>query len=183
MNLILTSDFPATASDVVAARIRSAAPEPRCAWIPDRTDATGSAFRHAREQFASYGLQQLELVDIEDDRDDVQIAYLHEFDVIYLIGSDALRLRYNALRAGLSGRLRQCAARGRLIVAAGAASMLLTPNVSISKLLHEPLAEVMAARPRLEALGAVNYEIIPPRAASGRVCRRIAARLLSTDRQ
>ena len=159
--LILTSDFPSTAIEAVAARMRAVATSPRIAWIPPQTDTDGSFFRDARERFGLLGFDQLECVDIDEDRDDVQIAYLHEFDVIYLSGGDALRFRYNAIRTGLSGRLRQCAAAGRLIVAASGGALLLTPNVSLFRLRSESVDDVLATRGRFDAIGAVPYELLP----------------------
>jgi peptidase E len=161
MNLILTSDFPATTNDLVVAQLRAVASHPRIAWIADRTDRDGAMFREALDRFGALGFTQLEAVDIDEQRDDVQIAYLHEFEVLYLTGGDALRFRYNAMRTGLAGRLRQCADLGRLIIGAGAGAMLLTPNVSLSRLPQEVTAEVIDSRLRFEALGAVAYEVLP----------------------
>lgn len=161
MNLILASDFPSTAHERVVAHIRSTAREPRIAWIPPFTDVGGSRFSDASQRFAALGFSRLELVDIDDERDEVQIAYLHEFDVIYLSGGDPVRFRYNAIRSGLAGRLRQCIAAGHLVVAASGGALLLTPNVSVFRLQDEPLEEVLATRDRFSALGAVNYELLP----------------------
>lgn len=161
MNLILTSNFPSQAIDVVVTRMRAVTPDPRIAWIPPYTDAEGAFFADARERFGALGFHQLECVDIDEDRDDVQIAYLHEFDIIYLSGGDAVRFRYNAIRTGLSGRLRQCAAAGRLIIAASGGALLLTPNVSLFRLQTESLDDVLATRGRFDAIGAVPYEFLP----------------------
>jgi peptidase E len=161
MNLILTSDFPSTADERVVARMRSAARDPRIAWIPPFTDGARSHFREASARFSALGFNQLELVDIDDERDEVQIAYLHEFDVIYLSGGDPVRFRHNAIRSGLSGRLRQCIAADHLVVAASGGALLLTPNVSLFRLQNEPLEEVLATRDRFAALAAVSYELLP----------------------
>ena len=161
MNLILTSDFPSTANAAVVDRIKTAAPEPRIAWIPPFTDKDGVHFSEAERLFGNAGLSQLEYLDIDENLDQVQLAYLHEFDVIYLSGGDPVRFRYNAIRAGLSGRLRQCAALGRLIVGASGGALLLTPNVSLSRLQTESVEEVIATRGRFAALGAVTFELLP----------------------
>jgi peptidase E len=161
MNLILTSDFPATANAKVVERIKSVAGKPRIAWIPPFTDKDGAHFAEAGSRFRQAGLDQLEYLDIDEDLDQVQLAYLHEFDVIYLSGGDPVRFRYNAIRAGLSGRLRQCAALGRLIVGASGGALLLTPNVSLFRLHTESVAEVVATRGRFAALGAVTFELLP----------------------
>lgn len=163
MNVILTSDFPSTANARVVDALQTISVSPRIAWIPSHTDGSGDAFDEARRQFAAIGFTDLELVDIDEDRDEVQLAYLHEYDAIYLNGGDALRFRFNANRSGLSGRLRQCAVAGRLIVGAGGGALLLTPNVSVMRLQQEPLADVLATRARFEALGAVPYEVVPHR--------------------
>jgi peptidase E len=141
--------------------MRGSASRPRIAWIPPCTDADGARFDEARTRFGALGFDDLECVDIDVDRDDVQIAYLHEFDIVYLSGGDAVRFRYNAIRAGLLGRLRQRLAAGGLIVAASGGSMLLTPNVSLFRLQAEPVADVVATRERYGAVGAVPYELLP----------------------
>jgi peptidase E len=48
-----------------------------------------------------------------------------------------------------------------LIVAASGGSMQLTKNVSLFRLLTVPLDEVSANRGEYEALGVVDYEILP----------------------
>lgn len=161
MNLILTSDFPQTPVARVVARMKAAAERPRIAWIPPSTDAARAQFDEALERFGALGFDSLECCDIDDEADPVQLAYLHEFDIIYLGDGDAIRFRANMLRTGLAGRLRQCAAVGRLIVAAGAGAQLLTPNVSLQRLLSEPLDEVMRTRGRFDTIGAVRFEVLP----------------------
>ncbi len=161
MNLILTSDFPSTATAAIIERIKAAAPEPRIAWIPPFTDKDGVYFAEAGKRFSDVGFDQLEYLDIDEDLDQVQLAYLHEFDVIYLSGGDPVRFRYNAIRAGLSGRLRQCAGLGRVIVGASGGALLLTPNVSLFRLQTESVEEVLATRGRFAALGAVTFELLP----------------------
>ena len=176
MNLILTSDFPATPNDRVVSALRSQADEPRIAWIPPHTEGSADAFAIAQQQFAAMGLNAVECLDIDEDRDEVQIAYLHEFDVVFLSAGDAVRFRYNAIRSGLSGRLRQCAAAGRVIAAAGGGALLLTPNVSAMRLEHETVDDVLATRGRLDALGAVDYELLPHRDRwSAEVLERVRA--------
>jgi peptidase E len=161
MNLILTSDFPSTAIPQVVERIKAVAAEPRIAWIPPFTDKDGGHFSEAARRFGDAGLDQIEHLDIDEDLDQVQLAYLHEFDVIYLSGGDPVRFRYNAIRAGLAGRLRQCAGLGRLIVGASGGALLLTPNVSLFRLQTESVEEVVATRGRFAALGAVTFELLP----------------------
>jgi peptidase E len=161
MNLILTSDFPSTPTPQIVERLRAVAGNPRIAWIPPFSDAEGTFFADARARFGALGFDQLELVDIDEDRDDVQIAYLHEFDIIYLSGGDPVRFRYNAMRAGLAGRLRQCAAIGRTVIGASGGALLLTPNVSLYRLQHESVSDVVATRARFDALGGVDYELLP----------------------
>ena len=161
MNLILTSDFPSTANGLVVERIKAVAPEPRIAWIPPFTDTDGVHFAEAGRRFSAAGLDQLEYLDIDEDLDQVQLAYLHEFDVIFLSDGDPVRFRYNAIRAGLAGRLRQCAGLGRLIVGASGGALLLTPNVSLFRLQTDSDEEVLATRGRFSALGAVAFELLP----------------------
>jgi peptidase E len=159
MRLVLTSDYPASADERVSRLLRASHPDPRIAWVSERTDA--AAFATAREQFAALGFSNLEAVDIDEDLDQVQIAYLHEFDAVLVTAEDAVRLRYNALRSGLSGRLRQSAAAGALLLTAGWGGALLTPNVSLWRLQFEDAGAVIATRGRFDALGAVDYELLP----------------------
>jgi peptidase E len=161
MNLILTSDFPRSAPSAVIDRLRAHHASPRIAWIAPDTPGGLTHFDLARERFAALGFDQLEHCDIDQDKDEVQLAYLYEFDIVYLSGGDPVLFRYNMLRAGLGGRLRQAASAGRLIVAASGGAMLLTPNVSLHRLLSEPLDTVMETRGRFDTLGAVPYEVLP----------------------
>jgi peptidase E len=161
MNIILTSDFPSSAHPKVVERIRAVGREPRIAWIAPDTEGGQKHFDEARARFAALGFTQLEYCDIDQHRDDVQLAYLHEFDVVYLSGGDPVRFRYSMFRAGLGGRLRQCVAAGKLIVAASGGSLLLTPNVSLFRLQSESVDDVLATRSGYDALAAVRYELLP----------------------
>lgn len=160
MNVVLTSDFPATAHPRVLERMRASAPAPRIAWIAPFTDPSGERFRRARERFAALGFDDLECCDIDHDADEVQLAYLREFDIVFLSGGDAVRFRRNLLRTGLGGRLRQCLSAGRLVVAAGGGAMQLTANVSIARLSAEPIETVLAEHSAFDAIGVVPYELV-----------------------
>jgi peptidase E len=161
MSLILTSDFPSTAHPTVVEHIKALGQQLRIAWIAPDTEGGHLHFDSARDRFGQLGFDHVEYCDIDQERDDVQLAYLYEFDVIYLSGGDPLRFRFNMLRAGLGGRLRQCLAAGRLIVAASGGALLLTPNVSVYRLQSESLEHVLATRGRFDAVGAVPYEFLP----------------------
>lgn len=161
MNLVLASDFPASAQPAIVERLRAAGTESRVAWIPPDTESGHAHFDVARRQFADLGFDGLEYCDIDRERDDVQLAYLADFAVIYLSGGDPIRFRLNMLRSGLGGRLRQAAEAGCLILAASGGALLLTPNVSVFRLLNEPLEVVLAERARFGAVGAVPYELLP----------------------
>lgn len=161
MNLILTSGFPTCAPPEVVERMKAAGPRPRIAWIAPDTAGARSHFAAAEARFRELGFDELEACDIDREKDEVQLAYLHEFDIVYLSGGDAVVFRYNMLRAGLGGRLRQAVAAGRLIVAAGSGAQLLTPNVSLARLHTESFDEVIAARERFEGLSAVPFELLP----------------------
>jgi peptidase E len=161
MNLILTSGFPDVPNARLLDTMKAVSTQPRVAWIPPFTDPSGAAFADAQQRFRNLGIAQLECVDVDEDRDEVQIAYLHQFEVVFLSDGDPVRFRYNAIRSGLAGRLRQCAAAGRLIVGNGGGGLLLTPNVSLLRLQHESVDEVLATRGRFDALAAVDYELLP----------------------
>ena len=161
MRLILTSDFPSSAPAEVVERLKASGDSPRIAWIPPDTDGGHTHFDAARQRFSALGFNRLEPCDIDREKDEVQLAYLHEFDVIYLSGGDPLRFRYNMFRAGLSGGLRRCLAARRLVVAASGGSMLLTPNVSLYRLQTESVEAVLNDRGRFDAVSAVSYEVLP----------------------
>jgi peptidase E len=117
VNLILTSDFPATSSEPVVERIRSTAARPRVAWIPPFTATGREHFPAAQAFFESIGAT-VERCDIEEELSPGQLARLREYDVVYLTGGDPLGFRRNILRSRLGARLRECLAAGRLVIAA-----------------------------------------------------------------
>jgi peptidase E len=161
MNVILTSDFPSTAHPRVVERMKAVAAQPRIAWVAPDTADGHAHFDRATERFAELGFGQIEYCDIDQEKDEVQLAYLYEFDIVYLSGGDPIRFRYNMLRTGLSGRLRQCVALDRLIVAASGGALLLTPNVSLYRLQSESLEEVLDTRGRYDGMSALPYEVLP----------------------
>ena len=80
---------------------------------------------------------------------------------IYLTGGDPVGFRRNILRAGLSSRLRECIAAGRMIVGASGGSLQLTPNLSLFRLLSALLNDVCRERTEDQALGLVDYQLLP----------------------
>lgn len=161
MNLALTSDLPSTPNQAVFDRMRRSSPRPRIAWMPPFTATGRERFPAAKELFESYGFSELEYCDIDQEPNDAQLAHLDQYDVVYLTGGDPIAFRRNVLRAGLPALLKNYLAAGRLIVAASGGSMLFTKNVSVFRLLSVPLEEVVATRGEHEALGLVDYEILP----------------------
>ncbi len=161
MNLALTSDLPSTAIQVVFDFMRRGSPSPRIAWIPPFTGMGREYFPAAQESFEAHGFSAIEYCDIDEEPDEDQLARLDRYDVIYLTGGDPLGFRRNILRVGLAGLLRQYLTTGRLIVAASGGSQQLTKNVSLFRLLTATLDEVFKDRSEYEALGFVDYEILP----------------------
>jgi dipeptidase E len=159
MNLILTSDFPSTRSEAVIDRMRSGRTKPRIAWIPPFADT--ERFLRAKEQFGVYGFDGLEYCDMSTEADEYRLFRLEECDILYLSGGDPIRFRHNILRAGFSERLRHCLAVGRLVVAASGGSLQLTKNVSLFRLQDAAIDDVYASRGEYEALGLVEYELLP----------------------
>jgi peptidase E len=141
--------------------MRGRSPHPRIAWIPPFTGIGRERFPGAQQLFESYGFSDLDYCDVDEEPNERQLACLDQYDVIYLSGGDPIAFRRSILRAGLAGRLRQCLAAGSLIVAASGGSMQLTRNVSLFRLLTAALDEVVASRGEFEALGFVDYEILP----------------------
>lgn len=161
MNIALTSDFPLTANQAVFELMRNKNPHPRIVWIPPFTRTGRERFPIALEQFATYGFPNLEYCDIDQELNEMQLAVLCQYDVIYLSGGDPIGFRRNILRSGLSNQLRQCVDAGCLVVAASGGSMQLTKNVSLFRLVSNPLDKVLAEHNEYDALGIVEYEILP----------------------
>lgn len=161
MNLVLTSDLPSTANQVVFDLMRNRHLQPRIAWIAPLTSAGREHFPIAQNQFSAYGFSNLEYCDIDEKTNEMQLTFLDQYDVIYLSGGDPIRFRQNILRSGLSIQLRKCLDAGCLVVAASVGSMQLTKNISLFRLVTTPLDNVLAEHPKYAALGIVEYEILP----------------------
>ena len=161
MNIALTSDLPSTGNQAVFGLMRNRHPHPRIAWIAPFSAAGRERFPIAQNQFSAYGFSNLEYCDIDEEPNETQLAALDQYDVIYLSGGDPIRFHQNILRSGLSTRLQQSLAVGCLLVAASGGSMQLTRNVSLFRLLFTPLDRVLAERHEFDALGIVDYEILP----------------------
>lgn len=161
MNLALTSDLPTTPNDVVFDRMRRINPQPRIAWIPPFTGIGRERFPAARTLFGAYGFPDVEYCDIDREPNPSQLTRLEQYDVIYLSGGDPIEFRRNILRTGLSVPLRRCLDAGRLVVGASGGSMQFTKNVSLFRLLTATIDDVLAHHDEYEALGIVNYEVLP----------------------
>lgn len=161
LNLALTSDLPSTANQVVFDFMRSGNPHPRIAWVPPFTEMGHKLFPASQELFRTYGFSNLEYCDIDDEQKEEQLAHLDQYEIIYLTGGDPLGFRRNIIRIGLAEKLKQYLTTGRMIVAASGGSMQLTKNVSLFRLLNVALDEVFENRSEYEALGLVEYEILP----------------------
>ena len=161
LNLALTSDLPATANQVVFDFMRSGNPHPRIAWVPPFTEVGHKLFPASQELFRTYGFSNLEYCDIDDELNEEQLAHLDQYEIIYLTGGDPIGFRRNIIRAGLAGKLQQYLTTGRMIVSASGGSMQFTKNVSLFRLLNVALDEVFENRSEYEALGIVDYEILP----------------------
>src|SRR6185295_2119906 len=90
MNLALTSDLPSTANEVVFERMRGSGKRPRVAWIPPFTAMGREIFPAAQQLFESHGFSGLEYCDIDEERNEGQLACLDDYDVIYLPGGDPI---------------------------------------------------------------------------------------------
>lgn len=161
LNIALTSDFPLTVNQAVLELMKKRYSQPRIAWIPPFTHTARERFPVAQEQFAAHGFSNLEYCDIDQEVNEIQLVALDQYDVIYLTGGDPIGFRQNILRSGLSTRLRQCLDAGCLVVAASGGSMQLTKNVSLFRLVDNPLNKVVAEYKDYEALGIVDYEFLP----------------------
>jgi dipeptidase E len=141
--------------------MRSGNPHPRIAWVPPFTDMSHKLFSVSQELFRTYGFSNLEYCDINDEQKEEQLAHLDQYDILYLTGGDPLEFRHNIIRAGLVEKLQRYLTAGRMIVAASGGSMQFTKNVSLFRLLNVALDEVLEKRSEYEAIGVVDYEILP----------------------
>ena len=161
MQLLLTSDFPSTANDVVAEQMRNLGARPRVAWIPPVTSEGKARFQAAQDTFRALGVADLEYCDIDQEADAAQLAQLDRYDALYLTGGNPLDFRRNIIKQGLVERIRQCLTTDQLVIAASGGAMQFTQNVSLFRLVHNPVAEVLAAHHEYKALGMVDYELLP----------------------
>jgi peptidase E len=161
MNLVLTSDLPSTANEVVFDLMRRKGMPLKIAWIPPITDRGRKRFTIAQAQFQSHGVVGLEYCDIDEEADETRLSRLDEYDIVYLSGGDPIAFRRNILRVGLPVILQRCFAASRLVVAASGGSMQFTKNLSLFRLQGATLDKVLAERGDYEALGAVHYELLP----------------------
>jgi peptidase E len=161
VKLVLTSDFPSTSNDMVVDQIRSVGLHPRVAWVPPFTSIGRERFPAAQALFKSLGVPTLDYCDIDQEPNQTQLDELDEYDVIYLTGGDPIGFRRSIINSRLSGRLRGCVANGRLIVAASGGAMQFTNNLSLFRLLTKTVSDVVAERDEYDALGMVDYELLP----------------------
>lgn len=158
-NLALTSDFPSTPNEVVTARLRAAATNPRVAWVAPRSSlVVRTRFLAAQSAFRSLGVDRLEYCAMDGDAESI---HLDKYDAIYLTGGDPLLFQRNIQRANLGPSLRNFIASSRLVVAASGGAMQLTANVSLFRLQASDTDEVIGGLAGHEGLHIVPYEILP----------------------
>lgn len=160
-NVIVTSDFPSTATPAIFERMRSRSVDPRIAWIPPATRTGRPRFPIAQKVWGAYGFSKLEYCDIDEQPDSQKLAGLAGYDVIYLSGGEPLAFRHNILKMDLAARFEECVAAGHLLVGASGGAMQLTQNLSLFRLLTVDLGKVLSERERYRALGVVDYEVLP----------------------
>lgn len=141
--------------------MRRRGPRPRIAWIPPSTATGRERFTAALALFESFGFPDLEHCDIDEEPNEAQPAHLDQYDVVYLTGGDPIGFRRNILRVGLPALLRAYVSGGGLIVAASGGAMQLTKNVSLFRLFSATVDDAVANRGEYEAIGLVDYELLP----------------------
>ena len=161
MNLALSSDFPSTANHELMACIQAVSRHPRIAWVTPSSSASLVRFPLAKVAFAGCGIRHLECVAVGDEPGATRGDVLDGYDVAYLTGGDPVVFRRHLQRSGLATGLRRFAESGRLVVGASGGAMQLTPNVSLFRLLSDPVEAVVSTRDESDGLGLVRYEILP----------------------
>jgi peptidase E len=159
--LILTSDFPSTASEAVLAWLRQLERPPVVAWIPPLSALGQARFPAAQAAFRSLGIDTIEFCDIDEAPDEQQLSRLERYDAVYLTGGDPLLFQRQLQRRGVADRLRSYLDSGRTIIAASGGAMQFGRNVSLYRLMHTPLETVLAERKEYEGLGLADCELLP----------------------
>lgn len=161
MNLVLTSDFPATPNEAVMKAMTRAAANPRIAWLPLSAESLRTHFETAQRSFAALGLVRLEPIDVGKQPGATQLALIDECDVLYVTGGDPILFRDALVRFGVREGLKQRVQRGGCVVAASGGAMQFTPNLSLFRLLGTPVSRVISERDEFAAIGAVGFELLP----------------------
>ena len=160
-NVILSSDFPTTANQAVVNQIQARDLNPQIACISPFTELGHKRFPSVKRKLESYNLPNAEYCDIDKNPNRVQLDNLGQYDTVYLSGGNPLGFRRSIQAAGIGPRLRAYLADGGLIVAASGGAMQLTANVSLFRLITESVDDVLRSHSKYEALGMVQYEILP----------------------
>jgi peptidase E len=156
----LTSDFPSTASSELVALIRAVSPRPRVAWVPPSASVGRDKFPIAQSCFRTLGMIHIDPWEMDSPESSKPNA-LDRYDIVYLTGGDPILFLRNIRRTGFGERLREFLAAGPLVVGASGGAMQLAANISLVRLLSEPVTEVIATRSEFEGLGLLDYELLP----------------------
>jgi peptidase E len=155
MHVILTSSFPIPGNEAVAAYLREALGAASIAWLAPHADA--SRFEECRAQFLTYGFDSVRPVG----RSLEPKLSLGATETLHLPGGSPLEF-YEALEnEHLSSWLKTQVSGGRAVIAASGGAMLLTENVSLFRLLDNPLGTVIAERAKYRGLGCLEIEVLP----------------------
>lgn len=153
LRVILTSNFPRQGNEDVATVVHQECAGAGLAWLSPRAGA--HRFEEARRDLASYGL--CDVVALDPGLTDEAVAER----ALILSGGEPIGYREEVFQPRARRWWSQHAASSGLVVAASGGAMLLTPSVSIFRLLTCDVPTVTDERGRYAALGWVPFEVLP----------------------
>jgi len=156
-SFLLTSNFPSDGSGLIAAHALQRCPAIELVWLPP-DDNTGH-LAQATPAFAGLGLHNVRPYG------DVGALWIGttECRALYLSGGNPIAFRNRLANQRTRDRLGFGTAEPlpTLVIGASGGALQLTPNISLFRLLDEPLETVLRERPAYSGLGLVPFEVLP----------------------
>ena len=103
-------------------------------YISSCPDESRQFYQQAKRYYSQFQAVLLPYIDLEDGFSTTTIESIFQADAIHLSGGNTYRFLYWILRRGLSKRLIQYAHTGGVLIGVSAGSIIMTPNINISKL-------------------------------------------------
>jgi|688.fasta_scaffold679388_2 hypothetical protein len=152
MKVMLSSNFPRLGNEAAAARLRLEGVE-RIHWLSGAPDE--ERYKSACAEFAAHDFFDVRAVAAGT----VQIGDLSAADGLYFSGGNPLVFSAALARSPVAAQIARFTEPWLLGASGGA--MQLTPNISLFRLQHHSVAEVLRDRDQFAALGMVDFEVLP----------------------